>query len=146
MRAVAAERNAWVANLTNRLAGKTLQALIAVALAHLDHSGVLDSRKTSLIVCPTSLVGHWMSEIKRVFNRDSLFHTICIGGRFSQRKELWRGLSSATTNLVVTSYTHLRSDIDLWSHCDWEYCVLDEGHLLKNPTTGKTLLCTNSDL
>jgi len=38
-------------------------------------------------------------------------------------------------NLVVTNYAILRNDIDQLSRIKWNYCILDEGHLLKNPKT-----------
>lgn len=38
-------------------------------------------------------------------------------------------------NLVVASYDIVRNDIDFFSSIRWNYCILDEGHIIKN---GKT--------
>lgn len=38
-------------------------------------------------------------------------------------------------NLVVASYDIVRKDIDFFSSIRWNYCILDEGHVIKN---GKT--------
>lgn len=38
-------------------------------------------------------------------------------------------------NLVVASYDIVRNDIDFFSSISWNYCILDEGHIIKN---GKT--------
>ena len=42
-------------------------------------------------------------------------------------------------NLVVMSYESLRSDVEKLSNIDFLYCVLDEGHEIRNPTTKVTL-------
>eukprot|EP00585_Thalassiosira_rotula_P006925 CAMPEP_0196148030 /NCGR_PEP_ID=MMETSP0910-20130528/26847_1 /TAXON_ID=49265 /ORGANISM="Thalassiosira rotula, Strain GSO102" /LENGTH=587 /DNA_ID=CAMNT_0041410623 /DNA_START=72 /DNA_END=1836 /DNA_ORIENTATION=- len=39
------------------------------------------------------------------------------------------------SSIVVTSYSVLRSDINLLEDILWDWCILDEGHLLKNPKT-----------
>lgn len=38
-------------------------------------------------------------------------------------------------NLVVASYDIVRKDIDFFGTINWNYCILDEGHVIKN---GKT--------
>lgn len=38
-------------------------------------------------------------------------------------------------NLIVASYDIVRKDIDFFSSIKWNYCILDEGHVIKN---GKT--------
>lgn len=38
-------------------------------------------------------------------------------------------------NLIVDSYDIVRKDIDFFSQIKWNYCILDEGHVIKN---GKT--------
>jgi hypothetical protein len=113
--------------------GKTASALIAIALSHLDESnGPRDSR--SLVVCPASLVGHWLNEIKRFLPNSSKFNAVGLLGDAKKRiSVLDRGLNQYS--LVITSYYVLRSDIEKLSEQIWEYVVLDEGHLLKNPKT-----------
>lgn len=38
-------------------------------------------------------------------------------------------------DVVIMSYDILRNDLDELSQIDWNYCILDEGHVIKN---GKT--------
>jgi len=117
--------------------GKTLQALIAVGISHHDEKGLgRESKAVSLVVCPATLVGHWIAEIDKAFPDGSVFRPLSLVGSRSVRQSLWRtGLPHC--NIVVTSYAVLRSDVDFLAHIDWHFCILDEGHLLKNPKTGK---------
>jgi len=48
--------------------------------------------------------------------------------------DVWEQLHPSA-NIVLTSYSVLRSEIDALQKQAWCYCVLDEGHLLKNPKT-----------
>ena len=40
---------------------------------------------------------------------------------------------ASSADLVVMSYETLRSDADWVSGVSWLYCVLDEGHMIRNP-------------
>jgi SNF2-related domain/Domain of unknown function (DUF3535) len=115
--------------------GKSIQALVAVALAHNDLTK-LGTRPISLVICPSSLLGLWEGEIDKYFPASSLFQVLCLAGSRTERQELWN-LKSDLVNIVITSYAVLRSDIDFLEREAWSYIVLDEGHLLKNPKTGK---------
>lgn len=125
--------------------GKSLQALVSIALAHLvctegsTSSSFISSPSSlpvSLIVCPSTLVGHWATEIAKYFPSNSIFTPLCLEGGRIERFDLWQRKSNAV-NIVITSYSVLRNDIDYLECEKWCYCVLDEGHLLKNPKTGK---------
>lgn len=121
--------------------GKSLQALVAMAMAHLGSTSSLSSNPPllrSLIVCPSTLVGHWAAEVEKYFPPNSIFTPICLEGGRPERFEQWRQKSDAV-NMVITSYSVLRNDIDYLGSEKWCYCVLDEGHLLKNPKTGKLI-------
>ncbi len=39
------------------------------------------------------------------------------------------------TQFFLNSYSILRSDVEILSGTSWMYCILDEGHLVKNPKT-----------
>ena len=114
--------------------GKTLQALVSIASSHLDTEG--SAKPLSLVICPSSVVGHWVAEIRRFFPEQKVLIPSPIIGTVTQRKTLWSNVSRSG-NIVITSYSILRSDIDVLSKFQWHYCVLDEGHLLKNPKTGE---------
>jgi hypothetical protein len=118
--------------------GKTLQALVGVAMAHHDNLGIGEKHEhASLIVCPSTVVGHWVAEIEKFFPGQSIFRSLYFAGSASERKSLWSS-TMPRCNIIVTSYSVLRSDVDLLASKEWCFCILDEGHLLKNPKTGET--------
>jgi TATA-binding protein-associated factor len=115
--------------------GKTLQTLCMVASDHHERAkefaktGALDSRRLpSLIVCPPTLSGHWQQEIKTY--APFLSVTAYVGPP-SERKAVRGRLGD--TDIVITSYDVCRNDIDIIEQHNWNYVVLDEGHLIKNP-------------
>ncbi|GKY99618.1 hypothetical protein MPSEU_000916000 [Mayamaea pseudoterrestris] len=115
--------------------GKTLQALMAIALSHVSNStGELEKDAMSLVVCPASVVGHFIQEIDKFFPRKRVFRSLCFVGPTHIRRKLWSKMAP-DVNLVVTSYSVLRSETNLLASKKWRYCVLDEGHLLCNPRT-----------
>jgi TATA-binding protein-associated factor len=116
--------------------GKTLQALVGVAVSHANaekHTG--ERTPISLIICPSSVVGHWIAEIDKFFPDKVIFRSLCLPGSSSVRKIQMKSIPDGT-NVLVTSYAVLRSDVEFFSNREWQVCVLDEGHLLKNPATG----------
>jgi TATA-binding protein-associated factor len=128
--------------------GKSIQALLAIALVHFECKDRLTrsaetalvmkqhSQPRSLIVCPSTLVGHWAGEIDKYFPPQTILRSLCLTGSRSERIEKWCRKPDLV-NIVITSYAVIRSDIDYLKTEHWCYCVLDEGHLLKNPKTGK---------
>ncbi|KAL8671504.1 MAG: hypothetical protein Q9168_003996 [Polycauliona sp. 1 TL-2023] len=121
--------------------GKTLQTLCIVASDHhmraeeFAKSGNPDSRRLpSLIICPPTLSGHWQQEIAAY----APFLT-CLGyvGPAGDRARLKDQLGK--TDIVITSYEVCRNDIKVLAPFNWNYCVLDEGHLIKNPRAKTTL-------
>ncbi|GLI78073.1 TATA-binding protein-associated factor mot1 [Penicillium ochrochloron] len=121
--------------------GKTLQTICIVASDHhmraeeFAKSQAPDARKLpTLIVCPPSLSGHWQQEVKQYA---PFLNCIAYVGPPSERARLQPMLSEA--DVVVTSYDVCRNDNDLLNAINWNYCVLDEGHLIKNPKAKITL-------
>ena len=115
--------------------GKTLQTLCIVASDHhvraqeYAETKSHDSRRLpSLIVCPPTLSGHWQQEIQQFA---PFLSCLAYVGPSSDRVRLRDQLG--TTDIVITSYDICRNDIDLLTPFNWNYCVLDEGHLIKNP-------------
>src|SRR6185503_5034954 len=89
--------------------GKTVEALAAV-----------DGR--TLVVCPTSVLHNWESEIARF--RPDLTVSIYHGPR--------RALD-ATADVVLTTYAILRIDRERLGATRWRTVVLDEAQAIKNP-------------
>jgi TATA-binding protein-associated factor len=115
--------------------GKTLQTLCIVASDHhlraeeYAKSQAPDMRRLpSLIVCPPTLSGHWQQEIKQYAPFLSCVAYVGSPGQRSSRRPL---LEKA--DVVITSYDVCRNDNDILTGITWNYCVLDEGHLIKNP-------------
>ncbi|KAK3368086.1 hypothetical protein B0H63DRAFT_528473 [Podospora didyma] len=115
--------------------GKTLQTICIVASDHHQRAedfaktGALDVRRLpSLIVCPPTLSGHWQQEIKAY--APFLSVTTYVGPP-AERKAMKDVLDK--TDIVITSYDVCRNDIEIIEKYNWNYVVLDEGHLIKNP-------------
>lgn len=115
--------------------GKTLQSLCIVASDH--HLRAEEFAKTqapevrrlpSLIVCPPTLSGHWQQEIRTYA---PFLTSVAYVGPPLDRQKLRSKLTEY--DIVVTSYDVCRNDIDVFAPLSWNYCVLDEGHLIKNP-------------
>ena len=110
--------------------GKTLQTLCIVASDHFERKGQAGLR--SLIVCPSSLAGHWEAEIKQYC--PSLSTPLLYMGTAAERRNQHLPKLEAA-EIVITSYDVLRTDGEHFAALGWNYCVLDEGHLIKNPKT-----------
>ncbi|XP_048263211.1 TATA-binding protein-associated factor 172 isoform X2 [Bombus terrestris] len=108
--------------------GKTLQTLCILALDH--HRN--PHAPPSLVVCPPTLTGHWVYEAEKFFKTKDLSVLQYVGTPPEREK-----LRPMVTyhKLIVASYEIIRKDIDYFETCQWNYCVLDEGHIIKN---GKT--------
>jgi TATA-binding protein-associated factor len=115
--------------------GKTLQTLCMLASDH--HNRAEEFAKTqspdcrrlpSLVICPPTLTGHWKQEIKTYA---PFLNAVAYAGPPSERGPYRSQLASA--DIVITSYDIARNDVEILSPIAWNYCVLDEGHLIKNP-------------
>ncbi|KAK3025985.1 hypothetical protein RJ639_042142, partial [Escallonia herrerae] len=111
--------------------GKTLQASAIVASDIAEHraSNGGDDDLPSLIVCPSTLVGHWVFEIEK-FIDTSVITTLQYVGSAQERSSL--RTMFAKHNVIVTSYDVVRKDIDYLRQLLWNFCILDEGHMIKN--------------
>lgn len=115
--------------------GKTLQTLCIVASDHhlraeeFARTQAPESRRLpTLIICPPSVSGHWQQEIQQY----APFLT-CVSymGPPAERAKHRQRLHDV--DIVITSYDICRNDSDIFAPMSWNYCVLDEGHLIKNP-------------
>ncbi|TAG99937.1 MAG: DEAD/DEAH box helicase [Sphingobacteriales bacterium] len=101
--------------------GKTLQAL-----TFLQHCIEQSSTETHLIVCPTSLIYNWESEIQKF--TPGLKYYIHYGTDRHLSDEKF-----TENNLIITSYGMVRSDIEHLSKLNFGYLLLDESQAIKNP-------------
>lgn len=121
--------------------GKTLQTICIVASDHhmraeeFAKTGAPDVRRLpSLIICPPTLSGHWQQEIKTYA---PFLTTMAYVGPPADRQRIRDQLG--TTDIVITSYDICRNDCDVLAPLSWNYLVLDEGHLIKNPRAKITI-------
>lgn len=101
--------------------GKTLQVLVF-------YEQFVSKEKPSLIVCPSSLMYNWMSEIEK-FKID--VDAVCVTGSQDVRKDI----INEKHELYITTYDYLRRDVELYVPMEFEYIVLDEAQFIKNPKT-----------
>lgn len=111
--------------------GKTLQAsaIVASDVAEFRALNNCEDVQPSLIVCPSTLVGHWAFEIEKYIDA-SLISTLQYSGSGQERICLREQFLKH--NVIITSYDVVRKDIDYLGQSLWNYCILDEGHIIKN--------------
>ncbi|XP_058761530.1 TATA-binding protein-associated factor BTAF1 [Vicia villosa] len=118
--------------------GKTLQASAIVASDIVEHQTQIANEDLlpSLIICPSTLVGHWAFEIEKYIDA-SVISSLQYAGSAQDRMLLRE--SFCKHNVVITSYDVVRKDIDYLGQQLWNYCILDEGHIIKNAKSKVTL-------
>ncbi|KAL0324060.1 UNVERIFIED_CONTAM: TATA-binding protein-associated factor BTAF1 [Sesamum calycinum] len=91
--------------------GKTLQASSIVASDIAEHIAANkgEDLPPSLIICPSTLVGHWVYEIEK-FIDPSLLTTVQYIGSAQERSSLRSQFNKH--NAIITSYDVVRKDID----------------------------------
>lgn len=107
--------------------GKTLQSICILASAHHERAERNEPHLPSFIVCPPTLTNHWLHEINRYANN---LKPIIYAGPVKERRARSKRLKQY--DVVITSYDVVRNDINVLAHQTWLYCILDEGHLIKN--------------
>ncbi|CAO3582227.1 unnamed protein product [Absidia cylindrospora] len=117
--------------------GKTLQSICILSSDHFLRAKRYEATKApdsapcpSLVICPPTLTGHWYHEI--LHYSDNLKPLMYTGGP-AERKRLRSTMDKA--DVIIMSYDIIRNDIEDLGSINWNYCILDEGHIIKN---GKT--------
>ncbi|KAJ2693826.1 TATA-binding protein-associated factor mot1 [Coemansia sp. IMI 209128] len=123
--------------------GKTLQTICMVASDHyLRRQRFADANAAdcqplpSLVVCPPTLISHWEQEIRHYTEN---LRPMCYAGSPAERRPLIPQICANAADVVIMSYDVVRNDIELLAKQNWNYCVLDEGHVIKNARTKLTL-------
>ncbi|XP_017968444.1 TATA-binding protein-associated factor 172 isoform X2 [Drosophila navojoa] len=114
--------------------GKTLQTICILAGDHVQRQEAKLAPLPSLVICPPTLTGHWVYEVEKFLAQSPVLRPLHYFG-FPIGREKLRSQIGTSCNLVVASYDTIRKDIDYFSGIHFNYCVLDEGHIIKN---GKT--------
>jgi superfamily II DNA or RNA helicase len=102
--------------------GKTLQTIAHLCIEH----ARAEVAKPSLVVVPTSLIQNWKRELGRFAPHlaVSIWHG---SSRRDARQELERA------DIIVTSYSLLAREQELWAEQSFHYLILDEAQAIKNP-------------
>ncbi len=103
--------------------GKTLQTL-----CFLQHVVEQYPGETHLVVCPTSLLYNWESELKKfVPGLDYQLH-------YGAGRELTEA-GFRKSHVIITSYGMVRNDIQHFAQYQFGYVILDESQAIKNPAS-----------
>lgn len=97
-----------------------------------------------LIIAPVSVILNWQRELNqhmRPHVKDCSFEVV--SAELSKKKRLQilqetfqpAQHSSRHSRVVVTSYHLVANMIDAFTAGAWDYVILDEGHVIKNPST-----------
>ncbi|KAI9598492.1 hypothetical protein BDF19DRAFT_393058 [Syncephalis fuscata] len=121
--------------------GKTLQSICCLASDHHLRAERFAATKApeferlcSLVVCPPTLTGHWKHEIQSYV---STLKPLVYSGPPVERARL---LPSFTDHdVIIISYDIVRNDIESLTKFNWNYCILDEGHMIKNAKAKLTM-------
>ena len=87
-----------------------------------------ESKLTSLIIVPASLIYNWENEIKR-FVPDMKVYSY----KGNQRKKSTSYFQNF--DIILSSYHTIRQDIELISSFSFHYIILDESQVIKNPAS-----------
>jgi len=111
--------------------GKTLQTLAAVERARETNA----SRLPVLIICPTSVMLNWQSEIGKFLEHSDtlLFHGPSRGRQVERMTAAADAPADSPGLFVITSFDCARIDHDTLNRIPWLYVIVDEGHTIKNP-------------
>lgn len=120
--------------------GKTLQSICILASKHFERAQRYKETRSpdavhlpSLIICPPTLTGHWYYEILKYTEG---LRPLMYVGTAKDRHRLRSKLKQF--DVVITSYEVVRNDIADLQGINWHYCILDEGHIIKNAKTKLT--------
>lgn len=105
--------------------GKTFQSIIALS-QHKKES----PHSVSLIICPTSLVYNWKEELAK-FN--PTLKVQVIDGPPEARRKLIE--SKEGIDVLITSYSLLQKDVEVYETMQFGYIILDEAQNIKNRGT-----------
>lgn len=101
--------------------GKTLQTITFLQYVKEKYPG-----STQLVVCPTSLIFNWESELQK-FCPTLKFHI-----HYGAQREI-NDTHFSDYDIVLTTYGVVRNDVEELAKFLWQYVILDESQAIKNP-------------
>ncbi|MEG2451591.1 MAG: SNF2 helicase associated domain-containing protein [Clostridium sp.] len=111
--------------------GKTIQMIsLLLDFANSNQAESPFEEKTSLVVCPASLVYNWSHEFAMF--APSL-NVVSVTGTLAERKKNLEEMEQY--DVVITSYDLLKRDIAFYKEKSFRYEVIDEAQYIKNAST-----------
>jgi superfamily II DNA or RNA helicase len=104
--------------------GKTHQAMALISTI-----AKTETQKLTLVVCPTSVIDHWLDKIRRFVPG---LDVVCYHGANRRLDALQ---TPKGHRVIVTSYGVMLRDAGIFSEKQWSLVILDEAHLVKNQST-----------
>ncbi|KAF8342516.1 P-loop containing nucleoside triphosphate hydrolase protein [Amanita rubescens] len=112
--------------------GKTLQTLSLFAWMKENETSVYDPQ---LVICPLSVLQSWESEAARWLPSVSTLRFHGVATERTRIKEALRRGEIEQPQIVFTTYETFVAEDSWFKSQRWTYCVLDEGHKIKNADT-----------
>jgi superfamily II DNA or RNA helicase len=110
--------------------GKTLQTI-----AYLQYYNTLHPEAKHLVIAPASLLYNWQKEIEKF--APNLKVTIYYGAHRN-----WTLTQQEDAQVILTTYSIGRNDIEQLQSYNWSTIILDESHNIKNPHAQTTIAIT----
>ncbi|KAG6849128.1 hypothetical protein H0H93_011075 [Arthromyces matolae] len=110
--------------------GKTLQTLSLFAYIKENEPGMNDPH---LVICPLSVLSSWETEAARWVPSLRVIRFHGIGNERERLKHSLRG--DRNFDIMLTTYETFVAEDQWFKSGRWTYCVLDEGHKIKNSDT-----------
>ncbi len=107
--------------------GKTLQVI--TLLQKMKDEGALTSKQPALIVVPTGLITNWQAELRRFAPSLTVFTYHGQGRNLKEFKD---------TDIFLTTYGVLRSDVTKLKKLPWLTVIIDEAQNIKNADTAQS--------
>ncbi|KAH0579578.1 hypothetical protein H2248_002429 [Termitomyces sp. 'cryptogamus'] len=108
--------------------GKTLQTLSLFAYIK---EKILGPHDPHLVICPLSVLSSWEAEAARWIPS---MRVIRFHGPINERERLKHTMrSDRNFDIMLTTYETYVAEDQWFKSNRWTYCVLDEGHKIKNP-------------
>ena len=87
-----------------------------------------------IVICPKSLIYNWKNEVEKFFPE---LKVEIIDKNINKRKKQIENLKNKKFNLIITSYSILQKDYQLYlnNKCIFDYMILDEAQIIKNIKT-----------
>lgn len=101
--------------------GKTLQTITFIQYLKEKNPG-----STHLVICPTSLIFNWETEIGK-FCPSLRYHT------YYGIQRTFDDEHFEQFDIVLTTYGMIRNDLERFMQFKWHYIILDESQAIKNP-------------